>query len=103
MRAEDLTRALEEHLRAQLTLATACRDRAFAAPDPRLRSAWIGPFIRISNAMAATGSAIARLQAARGAPIPGLFALGLPDLPVLPEERGPTPFDFCENNRTRGS
>src|SRR5690349_8885753 len=82
-----LERALEEHLRAQVTLAEECRGRAVAARDPRLASAWIGHFIRVSNAMAATGGAIARLRhAGSGAAMLTLPALRLPGLPPLPDE-----------------
>jgi len=75
MNAEYLTRALNEHLRAQLTLAEGCRLQATAARDLRLRCAWTRHFVRISNAMAATGSATARLKWA-----PGVGALALPAL-----------------------
>jgi hypothetical protein len=82
-----LERALEEHLRAQLALLEGYRDRAVAAPDPRLASAWIGHFIRISHAMAATGSAIAPLRhAGKGAQSLLIAPFALPKLPHLPEE-----------------
>jgi hypothetical protein len=82
-----LARALDKHLRAQLTLLEGCRDRAMAARDPRLCSVWIGHFLHLSNAMAATGGVIARLRhAGSGAAILSLAPLRLPGLPHLPEE-----------------
>lgn len=82
----------------QATLATACRDRAMAARDWRLRSAWIGHFARILGAMAATGSAIARLRAASGRS--AVLNLGAPRLPSLPHVPGgegdPPPLVFSK-------
>src|SRR5689334_20098985 len=84
---------LEDELRAQATLLEACRDRAVAAlGNPRLCSAWIGHFVRLSHAMAATGSAIAALRHADGdAKVP---ALSLPSLPHLPKEGEGAPSSF---------
>jgi len=83
----ELTRALEDQLRAQLMFAERCRDRAMVAEDPRLRSAWTGHFVRIGHAMAETGNAIASIRAA-GTGATGLpaAALRLPTLPRLPDE-----------------
>src|ERR1043166_10343084 len=89
MQIEKALRALEEHLQAQGILATACCDQAFAAQDWRLRSAWIGHFTRILEAMTAAGNAVVRLQAAGGrSPPPALasFPLPLPRLPPVPGE-----------------
>src|SRR4051812_26456967 len=87
MNGVDLSRALEGHLRAQLTLLEECRDRAVAARDPRLGSAWIGHFVRLSHGMAATGGAIASLRhAGEGAEGLRLAPFALPGLPRLPEE-----------------
>src|SRR5256885_11354144 len=99
----ELAHALEEHLRAQLTLGKACRDRAVAARDPHLRSAWIGHAVRVSNAMAATGSALARLRYAGGgiARALPLAPLCLPGLPRLPEEGEGIPQDFRKTTPSR--
>src|SRR5256885_17094490 len=78
--------ALESHLRAELILARRCRDRAMAAADAPLHSAWIGHFVRISHAMAATGNAIASLPAACGVTVSLPLTLRLPSLPRLPEQ-----------------
>jgi hypothetical protein len=87
MNGRKLSRALEGHLRAQLTLMEGCRNRAVAARDARLRSAWISQFVRLSSGMAATGSAIARLRhAGEAAKILPLALLRLPDLPPVPAE-----------------
>src|SRR5689334_1495750 len=94
MNAEDVTRALNEHLRAQLALAEGIRVRARAARDPRLRCAWTRHFVRISNAMAATGSAMARLKWAPGVAALALPALRLPALPPLPQEGGLPPAEI---------
>jgi hypothetical protein len=98
MQIEVTLRGLEEHLQAQGILATACRDQAMAAQDWRLRSAWIGHFTRIFQAMTAAGNAVVRLQAAGGRSVPSAFAsfrLRLPSLPLVPEEEEdplPPPF-----------
>jgi hypothetical protein len=96
--ARNWARALEEHLRAQLTLAEGCRDRAVAAAGPHLRSVWIGHFVRVSNAMAVTGSALARVVRADGGVASlSLAPLRLPALPRLPEEEGyPPPPEFSK-------
>src|ERR1043166_2005800 len=104
MQIEKALRALEEHLQAQGILATACCDQAFAAQDWRLRSAWIGHFTRILEAMTAAGNAVVRLQAPGGRPPPAARPpppafpsprLRLPSLPLVPEEEEdplPPPF-----------
>ena len=56
-----LMSALKEHLRAQLRLIGGLRERALVAADPLLKSAWLRQFVRVSNAMAETGNAMARL------------------------------------------
>src|SRR5437763_12210288 len=91
---------LEEEVRAQVTLLMVCRDRAVVAlGNPRLCSAWIGHFVRLSNAMAATGSAIAALRHADGdAAVP---AFRLPALPRLPEEGEGVPSKFCKTTARR--
>jgi len=93
-------RALEGHLSAQLTLLKACRARAAAFPDATLSQAWIGHFIRLTNAMAAVGGGIANIRhAATSVP---LLCLRLPALPRLPGEAGPFTFwkttsgEFCK-------
>src|SRR6185503_6499812 len=92
----ELVRALEGHLRAQLTLAEGCRNRAVAAQDLRLKSAWIGHFARVSSAMATAGSTLARVIHSRGdAADIRLVALRLPALPALPKVEGcPPPREF---------
>jgi hypothetical protein len=92
----ELARALEEHLRAQLILAEGCRGRAVAARHSRLKSAWIGHFARVSNAMAAAGSTLARVIHTPGdAANMRLVALRLPALPALPKVEGyPPPREF---------
>src|ERR1043166_4067233 len=98
MQIEKALRALEEHLQAQGILATACCDQAFAAQDWRLRSAWIGHFTRILEAMTAAGNAVVRLQAAGGRPPPPASPPSPPRLPSLPlvpeEEEDPLPPPF---------
>jgi hypothetical protein len=86
----ELARALEEHLRAQLTLGEQCCDRATAARNPRLKSAWIGHFVRISNGMAVTGSALARVIHAKDDAVGmSLLPLRLPGSPRLSEQGYP--------------
>ncbi len=90
-------RALEEALRAQSALVEACARRAVASRDPRLCSAWIGAVVRLMDASAATGSAIADIRwAPAGATLFQLpVRLRLPGLPPLPEgEGGSPPPDF---------
>ena len=81
--------ALEHQLRAQAKHLQACAQRA--AGDPRLKSAWIEAVVRLMDASAATGSAIADLKwSPRDPVIP--VRLRLPDLPALPNaEGGPPP------------
>jgi hypothetical protein len=89
MDSDGLVRGLEEHLRTQLRLAKDCRARALAAGDARLRSAWLGHFVRVSRAMAATGSAIAQVRHAGGAA--AMFDLPTVHLPALPRLMEPEP------------
>ena len=83
--------SLQEHLRAQLRLIDRFRERARMAGDPRLTSAWIRQFVRVSNAMAETGNTMARLKWTPGADALALPALCLPVLPLFPGEGTPTP------------
>src|SRR4051794_26765111 len=85
---------LEKQLRAQAELLEACGRRIAAAPDPRLKSAWLGAVVRLMNASAATGSAIAYIRwAPADRPWPPHATLHLPKLPQLPEigEGSPPP------------
>lgn len=91
MERAELMSALDRHLREQLRLIQGLRERARTAGDLRLKSAWIGQFVRVSNAMAMTGNAMARLKWAPGADHLVLPALCLPVLPLLPEEGDPPP------------
>ena len=91
MECAALMPGLEEQLRAQLRLIDGFQARARTAADPRLKSAWIGQFVRVSNAMALTGNAMARLKWAPGAETRALHALCLPALPLLPGEGDPPP------------
>src|SRR4051812_43605188 len=94
MESLERARALNGHLRAQLPLLQGCRARAAAAS--RLRLAWIDHFIRLGNAMAATGGAIAQLRHT-GAPIP-VLRLRLPLLPSPSDDGEGTPLPLPQNN-----
>jgi hypothetical protein len=98
MECAELMSALEEHLRAQLRLIEGFRERARVAGDPRLKFAWLRQFVRVSNAMAETGNAMARLKWA-----PDAGSLVLPALlPACAADAfrrgGPTPFQKPQNN-----
>lgn len=85
-------RALEEHLQAQFALLQACARLGAPARDARPCPMWIDVFVRMSYAMAATGSAVARLQAAPQNCL-RLPRLRLPKLPAQPDpgEHPPPP------------
>lgn len=75
---------LEDELRAQAALVEACGRRIAATHDPRLKSTWVDVFVRLMNASAATGSAVADIWWAPDcSALPALAAL--PKLPRLPE------------------
>jgi hypothetical protein len=103
MEKERLVWALEEVLRGQSGLVEACARRAVAARDPRLKSAWIGAVVRLMDASAVTGSAIAAIQWAPTDAV--LFQLPiclcLPNLPPLPEGKGGTPSPSILQNNLR--
>ena len=107
MKTGSCVQNLELHLQAQVELGTAFRKRAFAAPDPRLRSAWIRHFLRLSDGIAETGSAISRLHhAAIGAESLCVASLRLPRLPTLPElpaikEGDPPPLESRKTTPSR--
>ncbi|HSC19793.1 MAG TPA: hypothetical protein VLC74_12865, partial [Rhizomicrobium sp.] len=89
--------ALEAQLRGQVALLDACVARIAAARDPQLKSAWISAVVRLMNASAATGSAMADIK---WAPASTAFMLPiglcLPPLPRLPEEGEGPPAEFCK-------
>ena len=74
-----------------------CRRRAVAARDWRMKSAWIGVFIRLSDALIETACVWGSLEKV-GVPGPlptSLLAkLCMPDLPELPKE-GTPPLAIC--------
>ena len=90
MKRESALSALQEYLRAQSELNNECLSRAVSACDPRLKSAWIGVFVRLCDAVVANGHAIADLKHAPG-PISLPVRWRLPKLPSLPKMEGGTP------------
>src|SRR5581483_9499494 len=99
MEGASLLSSLEEELRAQTALVAACFDRAAAAGDPRLKSAWRKLAVRLMNVSAATGWALAALKwAPRHSGMADLaVGLRLPKLPPLPDSGGsPPPHKICK-------
>jgi hypothetical protein len=90
MKRECALSALQEYLQAQSELNNECLRRAVSACDPRLKSAWIGVFVRLCDAVVANGHAIADLKHLPGHVIPPV-RLCLPRLPALPKMEGGTP------------
>ena len=92
---------LEKELRAQGGAAGGVRPAHCRRPRSALKSAWIDAVVRLMNASAVTGSAMADVKwAPPGAPVPALAAgLCLPKLPPLPEigEGAPTPCQISQN------
>jgi hypothetical protein len=83
--------ALQASLQTQSELNEACLKRVVSANDPKTKSAWIGVFVRLCDAVVANAHAIADLEHARG-PVSMPERLRLPKLPCLPEEgRHPLP------------
>ena len=75
-----------------------------AARDPKARSAWIGMFLRLTEALTETAFVGVTLERAgnsapRVAPLPN--GLRLPKLPAFPQEGTPTPSRFPQNNLRR--
>ena len=86
-------RRLQEHLQAQGEMLEECSRRARQPCHWRLRSAWIGEFVRLSNALTETALVSGTLEkAATLDPVTALLLtnLRLPKLPALPKE-GETP------------
>src|SRR4051812_42216110 len=98
MESKRFLSVLEEQARAQMELLRECRRRAVVARDERMRSTWIGVFIRLSDALTETAFAWGSLEKVGVLDtLPGslLAKLCLPMLPPLPQQEGtPPPRDF---------
>ena len=64
MRSQQATRRLQEHLQAQGEMLEECSRRARQPCHWRLRSAWIGAFVRLSNALTETALVSGTLEKA---------------------------------------
>jgi hypothetical protein len=81
--------ALSRHLRAQAEMLEEFSRRAMAATDWRMRSAWIGEFVRLSHALTATAlvsGSFEKVQTLNPLASALLVSLRLPKLPALPKE-----------------
>lgn len=100
MKKEQVFRLLHEEVQVQSALSEAAVRRAMAAPTPDLRLAWSQAFIRLTDAMIATASAVTALTEPPRSRRPSLPPAGI--APLAGGGGGPpTPRRFSENNLRR--